>query len=224
MLELRGEDLHHLRTVLRLRVGEHVKVFDGIQNVADCEIVSVTKECAVLRILERGRVDPPSMRLHLGVALLQPHKIDLIVQKAAEWCARSLSPVVTARSRAIAAPKTDRWRRIAIEAAKQSEAPAILAVQEAAELESYLDLAVGRRLIFDEAGGRPLREILSDSAPSELTLLVGPEGGWERSEVQRAVDRGFERVTLGRRNFRSETAAISALSIIMHFWGVEMPR
>lgn len=206
-----------------MRPGEGVVVFDRVGHVAHCEILGITKDAATLAIRETGVREPPRLALHLGIGIVQPHKLDLITQKAGEWGATSLTPVITLRSRSAALAKIDRWQRIALEAACQSEAPRLVEVRDAARLADFVGQASGRRLIMDEAGGTPLRQIVGEPGPREASVLAGPEGGWDRSEVELAVGEGFERVSLGERNFRSETAALSAIVILMHFWGIEAP-
>ncbi len=221
-LTLVGENLHHLRHVLCLRPGENVVLFDRDGRRALCEIKEVLKTHASLQVKDRFCVDPPPLALQIGMAFLQPHKVDLTIQKCAEWAAASLTPLITRRSRAFAGDKRPRWQKIAVDAACQSESPIVLEVKEPMPLAQFIGTSPeGRRLILDEEeGGAPLRTILESSPPTTATILIGPEGGWERSEVEQAQKTGFERASLGRRNFRSETAVISAVTLIMHYWGM----
>lgn len=218
---LTGENLHHLKNVLRMTAGSLVVVFDSKRRFARCQIAAVEKALCVLNIVETGEAQPPSLVLHLGLGLLQPHKIDLVVQKAAEWGVTALTLVTTQRSRSASADKTGRWKRIALEAACQSEAMHLLEVREIEPLARFLGAAKGRRLILDEEGGTPLKTILAGEKPGFASILIGPEGGWARDEVEAAEESGFERVSLGRRNFRAETAAIAGVTLMMHHWGMD---
>jgi len=218
---LSGDNFHHLRDVLRLRRGEEVAIIDAHGRRAICEIAEVLRDRAVLAVRSRDTATPPPLALHLAQALLQPHKMELIVQKATEWGVVSLTPVVTRRSRASAGDRTSRWSRMVVEAACQSESPVLLEVRASVRLEDFLPSVTSPcRFVFDEEGGCPLRDLLASPHPGAVTVLIGPEGGWERDEIEAARGAGFERVTLGRRNFRSETAAIAAISLVMHHWGM----
>ncbi len=218
---LTGENLHHLKNVLRMTAGSIVVVFDSERRFARCQIAALEKSSCVLAIVETGEAPPPSLVLHLGLGLLQPHKIDLVVQKAAEWGVSALTLLTTKRSRSAASDKTGRWSRIAIEAACQSEAMQLLEVREIEPLATFLRNANGRRLILDEEGGTPLKTILAGENPGQASILSGAEGGWARDEVAAAEESGFERVSLGRRNFRAETAAIAGVTLMMHHWGMD---
>ncbi|MEW6366775.1 MAG: RsmE family RNA methyltransferase [Acidobacteriota bacterium] len=224
VVELRAENLHHLRDVLRLGVGEIIMVFDAGRKFVQCEIERVGRDAAVARVERSGLMQPPSLHLHLGLALLQPQKIELVLQKAAEWGVSKLTPLISRRSRSLARHKSDRWQRIAIEAACQSESAIVLRIDEAAPLPDFVAHQTGLRLLLDEEGGTPLRDFLRESNPVFVTVLVGPEGGWDRGEVAETEAHGFLRASLGPHNLRSETAAISAVALLMHQWGMGSPR
>ena len=218
---LTGENLHHLRNVLRISTGSIVIVFDSKRRFALCQVAAIQKAACTLSIVETGEAQPPSLVLHLGLGLLQPHKIDLVVQKAAEWGVSTLTLVTTQRSRSICADKTGRWKRIAVEAACQSEAMQLLEVREIEPLAQFLKDTRSRRLILDEEGGAPLKAILAEENPGLASILIGPEGGWARNEVAAAEECGFERASLGKHNFRAETAAIAGVTLMMHHWGMD---
>ncbi len=142
---------------------------------------------------------------------------------------RSLVPVLTARSlQGLAGDggkKVERWRKIALEAAKQSRRPAVTSIGPFTPLGDFAGReAEGRRLYLSESGGMLLREVLAGAGrpfagPPSAVLLTGPEGGWTDDEETRLKGGGFEAVSLGRTVLRAETATIVAVGMIAHFWG-----
>jgi 16S rRNA (uracil1498-N3)-methyltransferase len=140
-----------------------------------------------------------------------------------------LVPLVTARSLHGQAgdgrKKVERWRKIALEAAKQSRRPAATAIEPFTPADALAGRRTGaRRLYLSERGGKPLREVLTLSGghsarPSSVVLLTGPEGGWTEAEETMLQNAKFEAVSLGKTVLRAETATIAAVGMISHFWG-----
>ena len=227
------EESRHLRDVLRLRPGDEAHIFDGAGREYRCEVVEASRGSAVVEV--REPVEPPSpespLALTLAVALLKGEKFDLVVQKAAELGAARVVPVVTARAdvrprdAADLARRTARWRRVALEAAKQSGRARVPEVAEPAGLAPFVASgadASGPRLFFSERGGATLAEGLETPRPPAgpaATALVGPEGGWEDEEIALARGAGWSIVTLGGRTLRAETAAIVVCALLQHLRG-----
>ena len=182
--------------------------------------LTVAEECAP------HRPESP-LALTLAVALLKGEKFDTVVQKATELGVASIVPVVTARAdvRLRAGKDVDarvaRWQRLALEAAKQSGRAVVPAVGAPCALAELLAAeSVGARLLFTERGGYGLREALADvTAPTALTALTGPEGGWADEELARAQAAGWRLVTLGGRTLRAETAAVVVSALLQHVCG-----
>ncbi|HEX8336750.1 MAG TPA: 16S rRNA (uracil(1498)-N(3))-methyltransferase [Pyrinomonadaceae bacterium] len=231
---LSEEESRHLRDVLRLRAGDEAQVFDGGGREFACVVREVggRREGATLEV--RGAVEPPSpespLGLTLAVALLKGEKFDLVVQKATELGAARVVPVETKRAdvrmrdERDALKRVERWRRLALEAAKQSgraRVPAVEAAQAFDGLVARAPRADEARVLFAEGGGAPLSSLLTAAGgrPSNLTALVGPEGGWEDEEVARARAHGWAVVTLGGRTLRAETAAVTVCALLQHLYG-----
>ncbi|HJR07799.1 MAG TPA: 16S rRNA (uracil(1498)-N(3))-methyltransferase [Pyrinomonadaceae bacterium] len=245
---LAREETQHLRNVLRLKAGDEAFVFDGAGREYACVVAAsesgggrVHAETATLEV--RGRVEPQRaespLDLTLAVALLKGEKFDLVVQKATELGACRIVPVVTKRADVRlkegrdAAERVARWRRIALEAAKQSgraRLPEIFApvafaslVEEGAGVTAETATGGVQRLFFTERGGLGLAETArawrDGARPAKLIALVGPEGGWEDEEIARAVAAGWLAVTFGGRVLRAETAAIVVASLLQHLCG-----
>ncbi len=228
---LSGEESRHLRDVLRLRAGDEAFVFDGEGREFACVVRGVGGRAAALEV--RGRVPSPSpespLELTLAVALLKGEKFDLVVQKATELGAARVVPVETRRSdvrlrdERDASKRVERWRRLALEAAKQSGRARVPSVDPPWAFETFATADPGMdflRVMFAERAGVGLNELpRRDSPPSDVAALVGPEGGWEDEEIELARSHGWQVVTLGGRTLRAETAAATACALLQHLFG-----
>ena len=230
------EESRHLREVLRLRAGDEAFVFDGEGREFSCVVSEAGRRGRDAARLEvRGRAEPPCaespLELTLAVALLKGEKFDLVVQKATELGAARVVPVVTRRAdvrlrdEREAARRVERWRRLALEACKQSGRARVPAIEAPAAL-SALTAAfnvggVAARLMFAERGGVSLKEAAAttEARPASIVALVGPEGGWDDEEIERCAREGWAVVTLGGRVLRAETAAITVAALLQHLFG-----
>jgi 16S rRNA (uracil1498-N3)-methyltransferase len=231
---LSAEESRHLRDVLRLRAGDEAFVFDGEGREFACVVGEAGGRGREATLEVQGRVEPPCLEspleLTLAVALLKGEKFDLVVQKATELGAAQIAPVLTKRADVRlrdtedAARRVERWRRLALEAAKQSGRARIPDVATPVALDSFVALEAGvgeLRLLFAERGGDGLDSIAGGRAarPSAVTAIVGPEGGWDDDEIALAARHGWTIITLGGRTLRAETAAISVCTLLQHLFG-----
>lgn len=226
-IRIQGSDVNHMKNVLRMRPGEEVMVSDGNNRQYRCRVEDYPEGEAVLAILEAGLVDTelPS-RIYLFQGLPKQEKMELIVQKAVELGVCQVIPVQTRRcvvklDAKKAAKKVQRWQQIAESAAKQAGRGYIPAVsevmtfQEALAFSETLDI---RLIPYELADGMEgTRKILDGIRPGQsVGIFIGPEGGFEKEEVGRAVEAGALPITLGKRILRTETAGIAVLSILMY--------
>ena len=226
-IRIQGSDVNHMKNVLRMRPGEEVMVSDGNNRQYRCRVEDYPEGEAVLAILEAGLVDTelPS-RIYLFQGLPKQEKMELIVQKAVELGVCQVIPVQTRRcvvklDAKKAAKKVQRWQQIAESAAKQAERGYIPAVSEVMTFQEALAFseALDIRLIpYELADGMEgTRKILDGIRPGQsVGIFIGPEGGFEKEEVGRAVEAGAMPITLGKRILRTETAGIAVLSILMY--------
>ena len=226
-IRIQGSDVNHMKNVLRMRPGEEVMVSDGNNRQYRCRVEDYPDGEAVLAILEAGLVDTelPS-RIYLFQGLPKQEKMELIVQKAVELGVCQVIPVQTRRcvvklDAKKAAKKVQRWQQITESAAKQAGRGYIPAVsevmtfQEALAFSETLDI---RLIPYELADGMEgTRKILDGIRPGQsVGIFIGPEGGFEKEEVGRAVEAGAMPITLGKRILRTETAGIAVLSILMY--------
>ena len=226
---LNGDRAHHLSRVARLQEGEEVEASDGerlfLATVSRAGRTSV--ELEIKRQLLTPRPGGRSIRLEM--AIFKFARLEWLIEKVTEIGVAAIVPIVAERSGknlVEAAPKrSERWRRIAEEAALQSRRMAPPAIEPAVAFDKLIsgvpatESKPALRLILDP-GGRQLKDELtwwvrSDSAV-EASLLVGPEGGWTESELSAAQAKGYVPVSIGRSILRAETAALSAFAVIAH--------
>lgn len=222
-----GPDVNHIRNVLRMKPGEEILVSSGQGRDFHCRITEIGSEAVEVEILsvdEEGCELPA--RLYLFQGLPKQEKMELIIQKAVELGAYQVIPVATRRSvvkldEKKAAAKVSRWNSIAESAAKQSkrslipEVTRVMTVKEALDYGKSLDV---KMIPYENAKGMAAtKAVVKQIRPGmEAGIFIGPEGGFEETEVQAAKDAGFEPVSLGKRILRTETAGLAALSIIMY--------
>ncbi|MBI3449397.1 MAG: 16S rRNA (uracil(1498)-N(3))-methyltransferase [Acidobacteria bacterium] len=229
---IRGDELHHLRRVLRLRVGDEVSVFDGRGrgSVGRIRTLGDTGAAVALERPEDPAVEPAA-RVILAQAIPHGDRMDLIVEKAVEIGVAAILPVIaergTVRPPSGGWPRLTRWRRIAVAAAKQSGrlvVPAIADPAPFARVAAPDAASRAARIIFITApAAREVVDILSPGVPPETVILIGPEGGWSEAEGAEATAAGWASATLGPRILRADTAAVAALTLVLAALGEMRP-
>jgi 16S rRNA (uracil1498-N3)-methyltransferase len=212
------ETAHQLFRVLRLRPGARIVLFCGDGEECEAEVLTLDQRSAAVRLLERRRPEVElRCRLQVAVAVLKGEKLDWAVQKLTELGAARISLLTTERT--IVSAGEERWprrlerlRKIAQEAAEQSGRVRLPDLREPVTL-AHLLAERPAALILAPGAGIALSDAVSP-CPDELTVLIGPEGGFSDAEVVRALDLGARAVSLGRRILRAETAALAAATLV----------
>ena len=221
-----GQDVNHMKNVLRMKIGEQVEISDGNNKKYLCEVSAYEEEQAVLRILEIREADTElKSRLYLFQGLPKNDQMELIVQKAVELGAYEVIPVSMKRcvvklDAKKAAKKVERWNSISESAAKQAgrsiipKVSDVVSYREAMERAEQMDVVLVPYEL--EEGMAETKKLLHQIQPGQsVGIFIGPEGGFEREEVEQAIEAGAHPVTLGRRILRTETAGFTMLSILM---------
>lgn len=213
-LDLDEGQSRYLATVMRLRVGDAVAVFNGRDGEWRATLAMLGRRTVTLALEAQLRPQTTGPDLDLVIALVKRARLETIVEKAAELGARRVRPVVTERANADHT-RVDRLQAIAVEASEQTGRLDVPQVAEPVKLERMLaDWEPGRRLLFcDEAGeAKPVLEAVDGGGP--WAILIGPEGGFSPKErdTLRALPYATP-ATLGPRILRADTAAISALTL-----------
>lgn len=224
-----GQELEHLRKVLRLEPGDHITVFDDAgweHEAVICGLSATQGEIDILRSYQTQRESP--LQLTLAVGLTKGEKIDFVIEKATELGVQTIIPFASA----YAVPKLDerkitargeRWQKIALSAAKQSgrtQVPVVLPLMKFADLLVHAQPQAAKLLCWEKETEQSLRQAhdkLRDA--NSLLVAVGPEGGFSPSEAELARQHGFAPVHIGRRILRAETAAVTVLSLVQFLWG-----
>ena len=219
-VRITGAELRHLRT-LRLGPGEQLAVFDEQGDEHDVRLERVGGHAAeALIVATRRPARESALDLTLAPALLKGTKMDLVVEKATELGVRRIVPLLSRWAMPQAGrDRIDRWRRIALAAAKQSGRTAVPLVEEPVALEAFVARpAAGLRLLAWEGEHEVPLAALPPRADA-VVVAVGPEGGFAEAEVTAARATGFTTVSLAPRVLRAETAAIVAAALCLHRWG-----
>jgi len=211
-LHIFGDEHHHL-TVARAAAGEIVEVLDGQGAVWTTEVVGINRKETVVRVVEKRHVARVGPEIILAMSLIKTFAFELALEKAVEVGVTRFIPLIAHRSNATSSRRSDRWTRIAIEAAKQSKRYYLPVIEEPVEFEHVLNVPAATKIVFAERGGGPLKSAL---AGSPALCLIGPEGGWTDEELEAARLKDFHLVGLGDTILRSETAAIVGAALLRY--------
>ena len=219
-LRIVGEDVSHISKVLRMSVGDKIIVCDGEGNDYDAVITSISKIEVVADIIGKYVCDAePSVNVTLYQALPKQGKMEYIIQKNTELGVNKIVPVYTKRCVVKPSDKTERWNKVAESAAKQCGRGIIpqvmptISFDEAIKQMQEYDLAL---MPYECEEENKLKNVLGSSDYKNISIFIGPEGGFDLKEVETAVCAGVKTVTLGKRILRTETAASAVLPIIMY--------
>ena len=223
-----GSDVNHIRNVLRMKPGEEIAVSNGTDGREyRCGIVEIGEEQVIceLRFIKEDGLELSS-RVHLFQGLPKADKMELIIQKAVELGVYEVIPMETKRAvvkldAKKARQKTERWQAIAEAAAKQSKRRIIPQVSEPVTFARALELAGGmevKMIPYELADGMERTKQMISSLPedADIAVFIGPEGGFEESEIKAAADAGVVPITLGKRILRTETAGLTVMAWIMY--------
>lgn len=221
---LNKEITHRLQNVLRLRHGAPLIVFNGQGGEYEAKFLTIEKHAArvvVHRFLKVSRES--TLKMHLVQGIPRAEKMDYILQKSVELGVASIAPVITEYSPIRLDPsdarhKRKRWQDLVIAAAEQCGRNQLPTLYPPKPLDEWLGESREDTptLLLHPGGNTKLKEL---PTLSEVTLLVGPEGGFSEAEVSTSCNHGFYRVDLGPRILRTETASIVAFAALLALWG-----
>ena len=220
---------HHVRDVLRLKIGEQIEAFDDAGNLADAIIEQCDSNGVTLRI-KQIRTSPNQPQITIAAAVPKGDRADWMIEKLSELGVNRFVPLATARSVVLPAGKNkfERWIRIATESAKQSHRNGVMRINALTPLEKAI--VEGQRA---EGSGQKEQNVCTnfylttttDAAPilsisylcphpSALIFFIGPEGGWSDDEIARFQNAHLTGLKLTATILRVETAAIAAAAIV----------
>ena len=225
-----GKDYNHIKNVLRMRVGEEVSVVtEGEDKEYRCEIEEYLEDEVVLNLLfvKEENVELPN-KVYLFQGLPKSDKLELIIQKCVELGVYEIIPVNMKRSivkydKKKEAAKITRFNGISEAAAKQSKrriipkVTNIMTFKEAIAYAKELDVKLLPYELADMDAMGVTRKLMSSIKPGDsVAIFIGPEGGFDESEVSLAKENGFMPITLGRRILRTETAGMTVMAWLVY--------
>ena len=229
-IEIMDEDVNHIKNVLRLEIGENIKICDSdkIENYV-CEIEEISNKMVVCRILEKvANKAEGNVELHIFQGLPKADKMELIIQKGTELGVSEFIPVSFKRSIVKLSgkdetKKIDRWQKIAEVASKQSgrdiipKVRNILTIKDLCnEVKNYDLFLLAYELEENNYIKSELSKIKDENKNYKIAVVIGPEGGIEESEAEILKEAGAKIISLGKRILRTETVALQVSSIIMY--------
>ncbi len=220
-----GKDVNHMKNVLRMRIGEQVRISDNEGGDFYCQIQDMDGQRIILKVLREAEDTEPNLKISLFQGLPKGDKMELVIQKAVELGVAEIIPVamkncVVKLDQKKAGSKQARWQAIAESAAKQSKRSIIpkigqvMKFQEAAEYARTLDV---RLLPYENQRGMEHTRQVLGSIPkgSSVGVFIGPEGGYDSQEIA-LVKEEMEMISLGSRILRTETAGLCAVSMLLY--------
>lgn len=220
-----GEEAQHISRVLRMKKGDEVTLCDGEGNFYEAVLEEFSEKTVTAGIRSSRKAETePETKITIFQGVPKNPKLETIVQKATEIGVVRIVPVNTVRAVAKLdkSAKVDRLRKIAKEAAKQSKRGIIpyvndaVSFKEAVKMASEADLAL---IPYEEEREVSLKKALSGKKPKTVAVMIGPEGGFDKDEINLAKENGITSVTLGKRILRTETAPLAVSAAILYELG-----
>lgn len=223
-VEIIGRNAHHITDVLRLKTGNWLILSDGKGRSFKSEIISVASKRVRTIIKEEIRRETATEPPTLAFAVIKHDRSEWIIQKAVELGCRHIIPFYCQRTipkYASAGKKHRRWQEIALEAAKQSGLPFVPQVDEPIDFDELCSLMpkYEKTILFWEGEKKEDFKSKVYGLRSKVLLIIGPEGGFDESEIGKAKACGAITISLGQQILRVETAAIAALAIMQYELG-----
>lgn len=224
-ITLNEEQSRHIAKSLRMKKGDMLTLCTGDGTDYGCMIDEITKDSVTLTVCyEQASNTEPTVKVSLFQGVPKSDKMEDIIQKCVELGIYEITPVLTKRS--ISRPdekqakkKQVRYNKIALEAAQQSGRGIIPKINDMTSFKNAVNNCdADLKIIFYEGGGKSLKSLINDDIKT-VAIFIGPEGGFEKDEVDAVLDIGGINATLGKRILRTQTAPVAALSAIMTLTG-----
>ena len=223
---IQGKDAEHISRSLRMKKGEEITLVTPNKIRHDCVIESCEGSTVTVKVVETKPCEnEPQVEVTLYQALPKGDKMEYIIQKSVELGVTKIVPVISERCISRPQPKAlekkqIRWQKIAKEAAQQSRRGIVPVVEKTVSFKNACELSKTNDLniIFYECGGESVKTLIKDN-PRTIGIFIGSEGGFEKQEVDFAIENGAIPVHLGARILRCETAPIAALAVLMNLTG-----
>ncbi len=210
------EETKHAVKVLRMKVGDQLKITNGKGLMLTAEVETIASKSCTLKVIESEEIKKPSPQRWLAVAPTKnADRLEWLVEKATELGITGIVPILCERSER-KVQKIDRLEKIAIAALKQSQQAWLPEIPEPIAFSAFLEQEIkGQGFIAhcNEGHKRKLAQLYSIG--ENVTLFIGPEGDFTDKEVKLALSKGCQPVSLGTNRLRTETAALFALAVVV---------
>lgn len=223
---IRGNEVKHIRDVLRMKIGEELLISDGSYYDYICEIYNISKEEIICSIKSK-EVSKAELTAEIVLyqALPKLDKMELIIQKAVELGASRVVPIITSRcvvklDEKKSNSKIERWKEIAKSAAKQAKRNKIPLIDRPIKYTDALaivkDYDIKLLAYENDRGIKHTKDLIESIATNQkIAIFIGPEGGFEDKEIELAKNSNIDIISLGNRILRTESAGFCILSLIM---------
>jgi len=224
-----GTDARHIRTVLRMKPGDTLVVFDGAGHDYEAEIKAISPDHVTVSPVKKihTTMDSP-VKITIAQAMLKGKKMDVLARQITELGITQWVPFFSERSipvpsRAKLPARLERWRTIIIESMKQCQRSCLTELSDIVSFDEALEMGKSDdvKLIFWEEETRTLPEMLG-SVPDKcekIFAIIGPEGGFSAAEIEKAASLGYQSISLGSRILKAETAALSVCTLMQYLFG-----
>ncbi|AMO54637.1 16S rRNA methyltransferase [Endozoicomonas montiporae] len=222
-VELTDSAANHVGKVLRMKPQEPLILFDGEGSAYRGKIESISKKSVVVQLehLIEGSAESP-LSVHLGQSLSRGERMDYAIQKATEVGVTDITPLFSERCEVkLNKERQDKrlrhWQQVAISACEQCVRNRVPVIHPAMSVEDWMAQQTSElKFVLHH---RTERRLDGYEQPASVSLLIGPEGGLTADEIQRAEQSGFNALALGPRVLRTETAPVSAITLMQYLWG-----
>ena len=212
---------HHIKNVLRLQIGDKVTIFDGDGDEHICIITSLKKNQALMDKISTKKSRPELYKITIACALPKKSKMDEIIDKLTQLGVYAIVPLITERVILKINENTDsrleRWRKIALNAAEQSQRnrlPQILPVTSFKDLLAQSHQYDLKLLPTLEGERTSIRDVFPSPVSTSILVVIGPEGDFSPQEIRQSLDSGFIPISLGENVLKVDTAAIAIASYL----------
>jgi len=218
---IENEQFHYLSNVRRFSVGDEINIFDGLGNSYKARIDNIDKKSMKGTILSSKTLVLPNKKISLYTAIPKGERFDWLIEKASEIGVSKIVPIIYVRSvvKELSENKLERYKKISISASSQSWRADIMPIEKPISFIETVGAVSTQKdtlniLPWESEEEKNILNILNENKDvKNINIFVGPEGGFDKTEIDIAIKKGFKTVTLGKNILRVETAAIVASSI-----------
>ena len=228
-IEIESEDVKHIKNVLRLEIGDEIEVSNKVGTDYICKISEMNKERVICKILDCSKsLGESSIDIVLFQGLPKSTKMELIIQKSTELGVKKIVPLVTSRcvtkinDTKKEDKKIERWSKIAEEAAKQSKRGIIPEISSVMNFKEALEHLKDEEVVivpYESEENLGIKKVLKECTGKKINVIIGPEGGFDESEIESLKNINAHIVTLGPRILRTETAGFTTTALILYELG-----